>query len=509
MPIEPALQIPNTAKPVCWLHNLAFNNSIANVSAADGSDSLVIGTGDGACTFDKGDYPGTNPWIGIRYKAPDGTQCGMVAPLTKEHGLTAQFNNDFTIEYTGIASTLDGKTIAEVYTAINNAFSHALNSPTYAATSTQNVPNSGSPSAAILDGTTAKTIVMPLPGSTGGDVLTYNGVTTSGNNVTIDATPRGYVAGQTDALTKAFNDNEFQLMTTQQINDTISDVIFNGVAADAYASAVSIFDALGGGPLTGTTAWDNRNSFGGTEALITSGFGLYADATTDLSIRLPVAAYSLDGMERAIARQAKANDAFWTAVNSHQPHGTQLADPDIDSQWKAATNDAALAASGTVYTRIVQLIGDTEQNRAILQCAPQVQVVSGGLITTVLGFEQSQLGTGTTGAPVSSTAPNGNQIQATNTARVDRNRCVVFHAPTLAAGSYSTAGKRGGSALAMVPITAPVGDVQAWEASVPVQVPANIAGSSLSRLTVFLSNEDGEKLNLLADRWSAQLILSF
>ena len=61
----------------------------------------------------------------------------------------------------------------------------------------------------------------------------------------------------------------------------------------------------------------------------------------------------------------------------------------------------------------------------------------------------------------------------------------------------------------MIPIAAGVGDVQAWEASVPVQVPANIAGSSLSHLTVFLSNEDGERINLLADRWSAQLILSF
>jgi len=366
-----------------------------------------------------------------------------------------------------------------------------------------------SPSAAILDGSKPKVVVMPLPGSTGGNVLAYNGVTTSGNNVTIDVTPRGYVAGKTDALTKAFDDNEFQLMTTQQINDTISNVIFDGVASDAYTDAVSIFDALGGGPLTGTTAWDNRNSFGGTEALITTGFGLYADATADLSITLPVAAYTLDGMERAIARQAKANSAFWAAVSSHQPHGTQLADPDIDSQWKAATNDATLAPSGTVYTRIVQLIADTEQNRAILQCAPQVQVVSGGLITNVLGFDASQLGPGTTGASVTSTAPNGNQIQAANTARVDRNRCVVFHAPTLAAGSYSTAGKRGGTAIAMIPITAGVGDVQAWEASVPVQVPANIAGSSLSHLTVFLSNEDGEKLNLLADRWSAQLILSF
>jgi len=67
-----------------------------------------------------------------------------------------------------------------------------------------------SPSAAVLDGTKAKTVVMPLPGSTGGNVLTYNGVSTSGNTVTIDATPYGYVAGKTDALTKAFDDNEFQ-----------------------------------------------------------------------------------------------------------------------------------------------------------------------------------------------------------------------------------------------------------------------------------------------------------
>ena len=514
LPLEPALQIPIDAKPVAWLHNLAFSNAIANVSASDGSDSLVIGTGDGACTFNTGDYAGANPWIGIRYKASNGTQCGMVCPLTKEHGLTARFTSIFTVEYTGLVATLDGKTIAEVYTAINNAFSHALNSPTYAATSAQNTPGMSSPSAAVLDGTKAKTVVMPLPGSTGGNVLTYNGVSTSGNTVTIDATPYGYVAGKTDALTKAFDDNEFQLMTTQQINDTISDVIFDGDAASAYASAVSIFDGLGGGPLAGTTAWDNRNSFGGTETLLSSemgfsGFGLYADATSNLSISLPIACYTLDGMERAIARQAKANSAFWTAVGSHQPHGTQLADPDIDAQWNAATNDAALAASGTVYTRIVQLIADTEQNRAILQCAPQVQVVSGGLMTTVLGFEQSQLGTGTTGTSVSATAPDGNQIQAADAARVDRVRAVVFHAPTLCAGSYSTAGKQGGSALAMVPITAPVGDVQSWEASVPIKVPSGVAGTSLNAITVYLASEDGEAINLVGDRWSAQLILSY
>ena len=77
----------------------------------------------------------------------------------------------------------------------------------------------------------------------------------------------------------------------------------DGDSKDVYSSAVSVFDVLGGGPLAGTTAWDNRNSFGGTVALISTGFGLYADATTsDLSISLPIACYTLDGMERAIVR---------------------------------------------------------------------------------------------------------------------------------------------------------------------------------------------------------------
>ena len=42
MPIEPALQIPNTAKPTCYLHNLAFTNAIANCLARDGSMLLLL-----------------------------------------------------------------------------------------------------------------------------------------------------------------------------------------------------------------------------------------------------------------------------------------------------------------------------------------------------------------------------------------------------------------------------------------------------------------------------------
>ena len=91
MPIEPALQIPNTAKPVCWLHNLAFTNSIANVSSSDGSDTIVIGTGDGALRFQNGTQTANAPFIGFTYKVYDASNTphtmAMVAPVTKEHGL--------------------------------------------------------------------------------------------------------------------------------------------------------------------------------------------------------------------------------------------------------------------------------------------------------------------------------------------------------------------------------------------------------------------------------------
>jgi hypothetical protein len=151
-------------------------------------------------------------------------------------------------------------------------------------------------------------------------------------------------------------------MSSTQINDTVSNVIYDGVGANAYSNAVSVFDALGGGSLIPGIAvtnptWIDRNRFGGPQSRAITGaaFGLHADTTENLTVTIPVACYGLDGMARAIARQAKANNAFWDTVNSHQPHGTTLADPDIDSQWSAATNDDTLATTGAKYTRIVQL----------------------------------------------------------------------------------------------------------------------------------------------------------
>ena len=505
MPIEPALQVPNTANPVCWLHNLAFNNAMANIATSDGSNKLVVATGDGALTFQKGTQNANAPFLGFKYTMtdPGGTSHDMalVAPLTQEHSLPAQqapYNSTRSIQWESLPSTLDGLSIPQIYDKINlciqNAlikanYGHLTQAMTIAGVRTAGYTYEGSPTIAL----------MPLPGSTASGLLTYDSVDPGVSTVAISAAPNDNAA-----LITALNTHEFQLMSSQEINDWINDVWIPADNPVAYDKAVSIFDALGGGPLplgspgSSSLIWSDRSSFGGDADVVTSGFGLYRSGS-EVELSLPIAAYELSGFEKAIARQAYANTAFWSTVNSHQPTSTELANPDNDAQWSAATS-GTVGNDSITYVKLVSLTGDTELNRCVLQCVPQLKIVSGGLLTTVLGFDEAQLGSVTEGPAV---------VTANNAARVDRNRCVVFHAPTLAAGSYSTAGKRGGSALAMIPITAPVGDVQAWEAQVPVQVPANIAGSSLSHLTVFLSNEDGERLNLLADRWSAQLILSF
>ena len=83
MPIEPALQIPSTAKPTCYLHNLAFTNNIANVYASDQSNKIVLQTGSSALKFHAGNT--SKPWIGIKYQAKvDGTlqDFAVVAPMT-------------------------------------------------------------------------------------------------------------------------------------------------------------------------------------------------------------------------------------------------------------------------------------------------------------------------------------------------------------------------------------------------------------------------------------------
>ena len=202
MPIEPALQIPRDAKPVCWLHNLAFNNAMANVAASDGSNKCILATGDGALTFQNGTQSANAPFIGFKYTMTDadGTSHDMalVAPLSKEHGLNASPYNvhlnstsddgAVDIEWSGIPATLDGHSIADVYATINLCVRKALNQTTYAQSTRQDMAFVGVRTAAYSYGSPAVNTLalMPLPGSTASGLLTYNGVDPGISTVSID-----------------------------------------------------------------------------------------------------------------------------------------------------------------------------------------------------------------------------------------------------------------------------------------------------------------------------------
>ena len=141
-------------------------------------------------------------------------------------------------------------------------------------------------------------------------------------------------------------------------------------------------------------------------------------------------------------------------------------------------------------------------NRVTLRTAGSLQITndSGAMMTDLLGFAPTQLG-----APTEATET----IVASNAAKIDKNRAVVFHCPSLGGGSYSTAGRRGGSALQMVPIDVPLGAVQVWETSNPIRVECGISGSTLAELRCYLTTEDGDPIELLGDRWEAVLVLEY
>ena len=82
-------------------------------------------------------------------------------------------------------------------------------------------------------------------------------------------------------------------------------------------------------------------------------------------------------------------------------------------------------------------------------------------------------------------------------------------ASRLETGTYGTGGLLGGSQLALIPITAKIGETQNWEASVPIKVPCRAAGSTIGHIDFYLSNEDGDPINLLQDRFEAVVVVEW
>ena len=157
------------------------------------------------------------------------------------------------------------------------------------------------------------------------------------------------------------------------------------------------------------------------------------------------------------------------------------------------------------YIKPITLEPDLAQNRVrVMTCASglQIDLSQSTLFTKLLGFSATDTLT-------AATAPTVAHGYASGPARIDKTRAVSFHCPSLASGTYSTSGQMGGSQLAMVPITVGVGEVQSWEVSVPIQIPSSVAGSVRHKLHFFLSNEDGDIIDTLGERFEAVMVLAY
>jgi hypothetical protein len=60
-----------------------------------------------------------------------------------------------------------------------------------------------------------------------------------------------------------------------------------------------------------------------------------------------------------------------------------------------------------------------------------------------------------------------------------------------------------------VPITVGLGETQSYQVSVPIKLPCRAAGTKVTALNFFLSNEDGDACDLLQDRFEAVVVVEW
>lgn len=100
-------------------------------------------------------------------------------------------------------------------------------------------------------------------------------------------------------------------------------------------------------------------------------------------------------------------------------------------------------------------------------------------------------------------------ITGTNAAKIDNTRQVSVHLPGLASGSYDRDGNERGAQVASVPIRAAPGDSESWEVSTPLFMPCRIAGSELTSISWYVTNETGQRIDLQDGHMEATVVLKW
>ena len=61
----------------------------------------------------------------------------------------------------------------------------------------------------------------------------------------------------------------------------------------------------------------------------------------------------------------------------------------------------------------------------------------------------------------------------------------------------------------LVPITVGIGSVQSWETFEPIRIPSHVAGGPVSVLSFYISNEEGETINTMGERFEAVMVVEY
>jgi len=100
-------------------------------------------------------------------------------------------------------------------------------------------------------------------------------------------------------------------------------------------------------------------------------------------------------------------------------------------------------------------------------------------------------------------------ITGENAAAIDNARSLSFHLPGLASGSYDRDGNESGAQVASIPIRAAPGSTENWEVSTPLFMPCRVAGSEVAAIQWYVTNETGQRVNMLGGHMEATVVLKW
>ena len=180
------------------------------------------------------------------------------------------------------------------------------------------------------------------------------------------------------------------------------------------------------------------------------------------------------------------------------------------------------------------LMGTAERTQYVLPIAMQPDVRTGlletatgapilridpssTLFTNAIGYtaadmaEQNPFTHIVTSSPedVSGEPATNRAMDASKGGRLLRTTSVAFHCPSLVSSSYNQYGELAGAVMAPVPITVPSNNVQPWQAMYDTSIPCNLHGGTVDTIDFYLTNQDGDNIDMMGNDWLATVRLSW